>query len=286
MSRYFYLEEYHGQVSQVQFTPPSQSNYNWARSSPQCELADLLIVAFRGGGDSSIRLTLLQAKSERNERSPTLGSRPWFKGNMEQWDLLSRRPPIQGAHSTFSPPRGLLRDAILPSVGSFGFFYRDSPQDDYHLYYNRAESLQPTYNYANRYGGRLKVSNGQLSNQRHGFVEACLAPETRLFGALTYAHLIGTPIHHVADQFENGASRTLRQWLTGVVRAAVEERAQEAGEDGIEVGKMFLESFGNGADFVEEAVQSSRFGAKSLVLIKTDQVRQAPTDLLSRLWDK
>ncbi|PQJ33610.1 hypothetical protein BSZ35_02450 [Salinibacter sp. 10B] len=283
MSRHFYVEEYHGQVSQVEFAPPTHDEYDWARSSPQCELADLLIVAFRTGKNPSIRLTLLQAKSERNRRTPHLDDRPWFKANMEQWDLLSRRPPIEGAFSTFNPPRSLLADALLPSVGTFGFFYRNHGQDDYHLYYGRAESFNPTYNYSTRYGGRLKVSNTQLAAQKHGFTEACLAPDTPEFGALMNAQLIGTPIHAEADPYSS-TSWIVRRWLLSLVRSAVEERRREIGDEGIEVGEFFLETFGDGEDIIEDEIRRFAPGTKSLVLIKTNgKFRTLPPEILARL---
>jgi hypothetical protein len=266
-SRYAEVEEYHGSVSQVEFTPPAHASYNWTRPNPKCELADLLIVVFTTRDTPSIRLTLFQAKSERNWRSPDLSDLPWFKGNLEQWDLLSRRPQISGAYSTFSPPRGLLHDAVLPSVGSFGFFFRRSANSDYNLYYTRASSLQPTFNYANRHGGRLIVSDPNLYNEQHGYAEACRANSICSFGALLHSHLIGTPIHPDADQYNDEASRRIRNWLVNSVRQAVEEKGIETGGEGIEVGQRFLETYGDDVE-VENANYS--FGAKSLLLINTD----------------
>lgn len=267
LSNYAHVEEYHGNASQVEFSPPVHTPYNWARSSPQCELADLLIVVFTTRKPQSIRLTLFQAKSERDWRSPDLSDRPWFKGNMEQWDLLSRRPQINGAYSTFSPPRGLLHDAVLPSVGSFGFFFRRSANSDYNLYYTRASSLQPTFNYANRHGGRLIVSDPNLYNEQHGYAEACRANSICSFGALLHSHLIGTPIHPDADQYNDGASRRIRNWLVNSVRQAVEEKGLETGGEGVEVGQRFLEAYG---DDVEAENASYSFGTKSLLLVNTD----------------
>lgn len=46
-----------------------------------------------------------------------------FKANLEQWDLLSRRPQVL-PYPPFKCPPGILHDALLSSVGSFGIFHK------------------------------------------------------------------------------------------------------------------------------------------------------------------
>ena len=80
--------------------------------------------------NQSIRISFLQAKSERKIMKNQCISNQPFKANLEQWDLLAHRPIINGVGS-FDPPPNLLSSAILPSIGTFGFFYRHRMSRNY-----------------------------------------------------------------------------------------------------------------------------------------------------------
>lgn len=133
------IEEYHGNRSQVTFN----GDGTWAKTNQRCELADLMIVTFRETAPVSIRLTFLQAKSERKHHSNVCGSKCLFNAKTHQWYLLSERPEIKGCCKDFRPPENLLSDAISPSVGSFGFFYKNNNNSDYEVYYSSADNLFP-----------------------------------------------------------------------------------------------------------------------------------------------
>lgn len=80
------VEEFHGNKKQVKF----EAAEDYLRNSVRCELCDLLIAVF-SKKEKIIRLTFLQVKSER-EPSLRDGDHK-FKGNLEQWYLLSKKPP-------------------------------------------------------------------------------------------------------------------------------------------------------------------------------------------------
>lgn len=113
------VEEYHGNSHQVYFQP----RFSGSKRMRRCELADLAIVSYSRRGRERARITFLQAKNDRRRRTlpPTVSKLGW-RVNTVQWDLLSGRPAIRG-HRRFNPPSDLLSGAILPSVGSFGFFH-------------------------------------------------------------------------------------------------------------------------------------------------------------------
>jgi hypothetical protein len=139
----FYAEEYHGGAHQVRFSGSAP----YLRSDPRCELSDLLIVVY-SPRSRRVRLTYLQAKSERLTISSVCGHR--FSANLEQWFLLSTRPSINGVGS-FAPPADLLSGALLPSVGTFAFFFKDLA-GHFEIYYASASFLAPAGTYGQRYG--------------------------------------------------------------------------------------------------------------------------------------
>lgn len=89
-----------------------------------CEIADLLIIS-SAPNHSRLRATFWQAKKQHASKWLNVthtGSQLDFRGQFNQWDLLSRRPAISGVAS-FAPPIDLLSSFGSPSIGSFGIFY-------------------------------------------------------------------------------------------------------------------------------------------------------------------
>lgn len=89
-----------------------------------CEIADLLIISY--ASPARIRATFWQAKKE--SRPLWLSGRSGeeqldFKGQFNQWDLLSRRPQVSGV-GRFQPPQDLLSSFESASIGSFGVFHQ------------------------------------------------------------------------------------------------------------------------------------------------------------------
>jgi hypothetical protein len=113
-----FIDETHGgNVCNVSFTSVTGK-------TETCEIADLLILSL-GSDTNSMRATFWQAKKQSVSKwlnVTSSGSQLDFKGQFNQWDLLSRRPDVTGV-GTFIPPNDLLSSFTSPSIGSFGVFY-------------------------------------------------------------------------------------------------------------------------------------------------------------------
>lgn len=89
-----------------------------------CEIADLLIISSSPHGQ--LRATFWQAKKQIASKwlLATTGNEQFeFKGQYNQWELLSRRPRISGVGG-FHPPSTLFASFDSASIGSFGVFYQ------------------------------------------------------------------------------------------------------------------------------------------------------------------
>jgi hypothetical protein len=113
-----FVDETHGgNVCNVSFTSATGK-------TETCEIADLLIVSSEPS-HSNLRATFWQAKKQAVSKwlnVTSSGSQLDFKGQFNQWDLLSRRPAVSGVAS-FMPPPDLLSSFHSSSIGSFGVFY-------------------------------------------------------------------------------------------------------------------------------------------------------------------
>ncbi|MHA6844555.1 hypothetical protein [Ralstonia syzygii] len=95
----------------------------------RCEIADLLIIA-RSDRPPFLRATFWQAKKVKVSNWVAHGTQDRhidFPAQFNQWDLLSRRPTIQGVRP-FDPPADLLESFQSASIGSFGVFYERNAQ--------------------------------------------------------------------------------------------------------------------------------------------------------------
>lgn len=244
------VEEYHGGSHQVRF----KGNGSYARSSARCELCDLLIIVYsRRTGEA--RLTYLQAKSERKPVNAPCTTK--FSANLEQWFLLANRPVISGL-GAFSPPSNLLASAILPSVGSYGFFYRTA-YGDYQTYFAVANYLSPPMAYTQRQG-RLQPTGPCGLQSTGGYQECQSAADNLSFAENLYRMHIGSPIHPFIEQ----ASDT-RNWLAANLRYQIQQASQQPNPS-IVLAQELLELLApNDSDSL-----SSSFGAKCLLVIKGD----------------
>lgn len=86
------------------------------------EISDLLIIAYSPSRHIA-RATFLQAKVARNSCG-LKGTTFHFNGEYFQYYLLSQRPMFRCASCGF--PYDVLRNAYLPSIGSYGVFYKDA----------------------------------------------------------------------------------------------------------------------------------------------------------------
>ena len=218
------VEEFHGARSQVVFPacPP------WTKSVARCELADLCIVWFRRRPQPCARITFLQAKRSLNSHSPCGGSNVGqinerFGGDSTQWYLLNKRPPLVGRFQTFRPPSNLLKDALLPSVGSFCVFHEPNPQQ-YSFFYASADVI--TASPPSMPGHiQLTASSSKMAMTNHGLEELKWACCPFIFGQALFSGLIGTPIDRISVvSREDDAYRTsVRSWLASVLALAVQK---------------------------------------------------------------
>ena len=124
-SKSIFIDETHGTRCKVTF----DSVKGWQET---CEIADLLIISHLPL-DGTVRATFWQAKKQSTSKwlkVPHSFNHLDFKGKVNQWDLLSRRPALSPNASTckgFTPPSDLLSSSF-PSIGTFGVFYQKDGQ--------------------------------------------------------------------------------------------------------------------------------------------------------------
>ena len=116
-----FIDETHGgNVCNVSFTSPTNKQET-------CEISDLLIVCMCPQ-TQRFRATFWQAKKQGVSKWVNVtqnGEQLDFKGQFNQWDLLSRRPELAGVKG-FNPPKDILASFSSPSIGTFGVFYEKS----------------------------------------------------------------------------------------------------------------------------------------------------------------
>lgn len=205
-------KEYHGNSYQVTF----MEGRGAGRPVPRCELCDVMIVSYPKGKPWAARVTFNQAKVAKSAFSCTwsLTHSPYrFRANLEQWDLLSNRPSINPATATFSPPSGLLKDALLPSVGSFGVFYPSAC--GFEFAYFVADALTPLNN-SNSRSGTLQWVTPKLSLRKVGSHDEMLSTCClQSFGDAIQGGYIGTPL----IQLVSGApsNQQNRAWIEKIL---------------------------------------------------------------------
>lgn len=117
------IDETHGGgFCNVSFVSPTNK-------TETCEISDLLIMSY-SREINSWRATFWQAKKQGVSKWNNVaqnGTQLDFKGQFNQWDLLSRRPEVVGV-KTFKPPKDILSCFPSSSIGSYGVFYEKSGQ--------------------------------------------------------------------------------------------------------------------------------------------------------------
>lgn len=242
----FHVEEFHGSSHQVIFS----GNGSYARYSARCELGDLAILVY-SSSSRTVRLTYLQAKSERVRLSSICGHH--FYANLEQWFLLSQRPNISGI-GRFSPPMDLLSGAILPSVGTFAFFYKDI-FGHFQVYFATADYLSPTRIYLSQYG-KVKANGPCHIRKVVGYDECAAACGNIAFAKALYRMQIGTPV--VAPS----ANLNTKNWLASNLKRLALETLEKPSELMREVIEL-LEPTDNRGDV-------GGLGARYLIIIRSE----------------
>lgn len=223
LSNQFLIEEFHGNKHQVAFV----GRGSWCRKLPRCEISDLLILTFRERPSISVRMTFLQIKRAGNLQSlcheyPNFRTPRIFSANLEQWDLLSRRPSILGI-PPFDPPAHLLRGALLPSVGSYGVFHKVDKKAVGFLY-SSAHMLRPVGKPNSKHWRLMtRACNHQIRRILSGYTETVMTCCLAYFGAHLFDGTIGTPIDLVnvtstADRLWRMETRT---WLANVLSSLI-----------------------------------------------------------------
>lgn len=250
LSNKFEIEEYHGTSHQVSFS----CNRSYAREYPRCELSDLMIITF-SSITRNARLTYIQAKSERAILQSVQGHQ--FSANLEQWFLLSLRPIITGI-GAFDPPQDLLSNALLPSVGSFAFFYKDGASQ-FQTFYAAANTLFPPKPYSQRYGKLQAQSQNRVINNG-GFTECIAACGNYSFAESLYRLEIGTPVHSSIAQ-----ALPTRNWLASILGFQIENASEnnKRSELAQELLKILAPE--------ESWYIPGSFGAKELIIIKSQE---------------
>jgi len=245
----FDIEQYHGSAHQVEFA----GNGSFARTNARCELSDLMVVTYSLISKTA-RLTYLQAKSERATLPSVCGRE--FSANLEQWFLLAKRPTITGV-GKFNPPSDLLAGALLPSIGSFAFFYKD-PAGDFQTYYAAANFLTPPKTYSQR-GGKLRAIGPCHAGTTATHTECFAACGNRSFAESLFRLEIGTPIDSSISQ-----AIGTRNWLAANLRASIRSAQQENAPSGLAQELLgLLAPDGNG-------VGNGSYGAKHVILIRSN----------------
>lgn len=215
-----YAEEFHGAKHQVTFVGQAP----WARSQARCELCDLLIIVYALTGGFKGRVTFLQAKRSLGNHhvstQPPLSIVPAvrFQANLEQWDLLSRRPIISPVGS-FVIPSNILKDAPLPSIGSFGVFHKTTG-NGVDFFYISADLLTAAHNSSYRYG-TVEANGFQAKANVFGISETKFAGSLSLFGEALFNLEIGTPIYLKKHAKFDDYQKLLQGSLKGALVATV-----------------------------------------------------------------
>lgn len=174
----------------------------------RCEIADLLIIS-RSDFAPFYRATFWQAKKQATTKWVALGTTDRhvdFKGQFNQWDLLSRRPAITGV-LPFTPPSDLLSSFSSGSIGSFGVFYERASQIE--LVHSVAKFIScgsPKSKHS------VMVANAHIEQYFYNGPEILVRTELLTFLEALLSHQVGAPLD---------ASTSAHQWLLAYARTKV-----------------------------------------------------------------
>lgn len=207
-------KEYHGNRYQVKF--PQQRGAG--RHTPCCELCDVVFISYPANCPQLARITFNQVKVTNKKFLSSKyddGQRHFtFKGNLEQWDLLSNRPDITPRGKAIQLPHDILSKAILPSVGSFGILYPTCA--GYNFAYFVANLLRPLKNLKNAHGTLQWI--GQLERCRciHAYSEIEGTGGLCTFWHTLRLNLVGTPIWQLLYG-ANASLSNIDAWLSALL---------------------------------------------------------------------
>lgn len=220
----FKVEEFHGMKHQVKFVGAGK----WGRNPARCEISDLLFLSYTTVPEFKARITFLQAKKSNGQYyilhccyfsccNCFLSPHPLrFMANLEQWDLLSRRPSVT-PHPPFRCKNNILSGAILPSVGSIGVFHETGGVRDF--FYMSADIASPLNSPSNKHA-TLEKRKVNPFRQIKGFGECVFSGCVYSFAKNLFEIKIGTPLegNHL-DSMDDGLYRKeMREWIASILR--------------------------------------------------------------------
>lgn len=197
-----FIEETHGAVKyNVEFSLTTGT-------VTRCEIADLLIIS-RSNFAPFYRATFWQAKKQAKTKWVALGTTDRhvdFKGQFNQWDLLSRRPAVTGL-PPFTPPSDLLSSFRSGSIGSFGVFYERASQIE--LVHSVAEFISCG---SPRAKHPVMVANAHIEQYYYNGQEILVRTELLTFLEALLGHQVGAPLD---------VSTAAHKWLLAYARTKV-----------------------------------------------------------------
>lgn len=219
----FKVEEFHGMKHQVIFNGKG----SWGRASARCEISDLLIISYSNNYGFKARATLLQAKKS-NEKHNLCSNNPLnlslntsFKANLEQWDLLSRRPNVL-PYPPFHCHPEILSGAILQSIGSIGVFHKIKGKE-YDFFYMSADIANPISSPKQKHA-KLQVATNSTHRIRGNFNECIFSCCLYTFALALFNLEVGTPIdsQNVLNEKDEAYRNIFRSWLKSVLYSHLE----------------------------------------------------------------
>jgi hypothetical protein len=223
LGKNFAIEEFHGTKHQVIFNGEG----SWKRIPARCEISDLVIVCYRKKPTFEARITFLQAKKSNDLHVDLCSS--WhscssstkFQANLEQWDLLSRRPPLLPC-PPFKCDPDILQGAILSSVGSLGVFHKIKNKK-YDFFYTSADIAYPISSPKRKFA-KLQINGKKGIRKVHGYDERIYTCCIITFGTALFNLEIGTPLERngSVNPKDKRYRDITRGWLIGVLNSHLE----------------------------------------------------------------
>jgi hypothetical protein len=262
------VKELHGRKGIVSY----RSKELLAPATARCELCDLMIITY-SNIKKEIRLTCFQAKYERK---PKHQDPRQFTIDHVQWNLLAKRPDIISGTKKNTPPPSLLSAALLPSVGSYGFFYRNkSDPEKFEIFYTVADLLRP------KTLSKAQYNRGYGVNTFAGFTERNATETSKDFARALYSLEIGTPVN-IAGERHAPTRAWVAEIVSGLSRQATESSNTKNEKNDLSFSEMSGEiikllatkPLGNSS-------VSKTIGAKAVVLLCVDDIGQTKTNKTS-----
>lgn len=240
------IDETHGGgVCNVSFTSPTNK-------IETCEIADLLIISYSQSQDAW-RATFWQAKKQGVSKWINVtqdGSQLDFKGQFNQWDLLSRRPEVSGVKG-FQPPKDILSGFSSPSIGTYGIFYE------------KGGSIEVAHSIAEFISCPSPATKSPML-AINGYLSKYSMYERELMSTLTLEGFLGALFDFRIGAKLDSANNTHR-WLMERIRGKLKEQEKLPFEGHIEQIEGFLNH-----DVSDDIVFDDFGGGLSILLVNTD----------------